>query len=126
MEACAPMSWMSVCPLGWEICWNKSSRFTIPCFPEFFPFFKILIETYLKRSSTECEQVTDISGLRGDRDCCHGLAHLRQIRQKMPNEFQKSIPVTKELLLVLLSSVQYPGMPRLATSIVSLCGTWWS
>lgn len=89
-----------------------------PVLSKISPSLKILIETNLKRSSTECEQVTDISGLRRDHDCCHGLAHLRQIRQKIPDEFQNCIPITKEFLLVLLSSVQYLGMPGLIASIV--------
>lgn len=75
-----------------------------PVLSKISPSLKILIETNLKRSSTECEQVTDTSGLRRDHDCCHGLAHLRQIRQKIPDEFQNCIPITKEFLLMLLSS----------------------
>lgn len=66
--------------------------------------FPLKKNPHRNKSQKVCEQVTDVSGLGRVHDCCHRLAHLRQIRQKILEGFQKCIPLTKELLLVLLSS----------------------
>jgi len=108
MGVSAPLSWNVYMSFGMGNLLENIIKIYHPVLSRISPFFKNLTETNLKRSSAEWEEIRDISGLRReqDYDCCHRLAGLRQIRQRMPDEFKKSIPVTKELLLVLLSFVQ--------------------
>lgn len=60
-----------------------------PVLSRIFPFEK---NPHRKKSQKVCEQITDISGLRRVRDCCHSFAHLRQVRQKITRRVSEMHP----------------------------------